>query len=80
MHTSHISSLIHSLNLFPLVPNPRICFNYETASGHPSPLHGSLELDMTPKENPTPCNNPTNPVPNVPADPDSDPSSSDSSF
>ena len=28
---------------------------------------------MTPEVNPTPHNNPTNPVPNVPADPDSDP-------
>ena len=35
---------------------------------------------MTPKVNPTPLNNPPNPIPNVPADPDSDPSSSDSSI
>ena len=33
---------------------------------------------MTPKGNPTPHNNPPNSVLNVPADPDSDPSLSDS--
>ena len=35
---------------------------------------------MTPKGNPTIRNNPPNPAPNVPADPDSDPSLSDSSL
>ena len=33
---------------------------------------------MTPKGNPTPRNNPPNPALNVPADPDADPSLSDS--
>ena len=35
---------------------------------------------MTPKGNPKPRKNPTNMVPSVPADPDSDPSFSDSSL
>ena len=34
---------------------------------------------MKPKGNPKPCNNPPNRVPNLPYDPDSDPSLSDSS-
>ena len=39
-----------------------------------------IEESMTPKVNSKPHNIPLNPVPNVPADPDSDPSFSDSSL
>ena len=40
-------------------------------------MHDSSAESVTPKVNPTPCNDPPNLVPNVPDDPDSDPSLSD---
>ena len=61
-----------------MVPAHRI-FIYVT-SDPPSPSYDSSVESVTPKGNPTPCNNPPNPAPNVLDDPDSDPSSSDSSL
>ena len=53
-------------------------FSYESASAPPSPSRESPAEIMKPKGNPNPCNSPPNPLPNVPADSDSDPISSDS--
>ena len=59
--------MVHSLvHLSPI-------FTYESASDPPSPPHISLSESVTPKGNTKPHNNPPNSVPNVPADPDSDP-------
>ena len=60
------------------VPVPRI-FTYGISSDPQSPPHDSSEEILTPKGNYTSHNNPTNPVPKVPEDLDSDPGSSDSS-
>ena len=49
-------------------------FTYGSAIDPPSSPHDSSEESVTPKETPNPCNNITNPVPNVPAEPNSDPS------
>ena len=51
---------------------------YGTASDPQSPLHDSSAEIVTPKGNYTPLNNQLNPVPNVLANLDSDPSLSDS--
>ena len=56
------------------VPAPQTFFTYGTSSDPTSPSYDSSAEIVTPKVNPVPCNNPTNPVPNVPAYPDSDPS------
>ena len=58
------------------VPAPRIFFTYGTESDPPPLSHDLSEQNITPKGNPIPRNNPTNLVPAVPDDPDSDPSSS----
>ena len=62
-----------------LVPAPQI-FNYGTASDPQSPSYDSSEKSVTPKGNTIPCNNPPNTVPNLPVEPDPDPSLSDSSL
>ena len=74
-HRSHTTSLVHSFHLYPPVPAQQT-FTYST-SDPPSPSHDSSAESVTTKVNLTPHNNPHNPVPNVPADPGSDPSSSD---
>ena len=53
-------------------PNLTYGIAYEPSS----PPHSFLEETVTPDRIPKPHNNPLNPVPNVPAYPDSDPSSS----
>ena len=55
------------------MPSPLI-FTNGAASDPPSPLHDSSEKNVTTEGNPTPRNNPLNPVPNAPDDPDLDPS------
>ena len=77
IHTAHTPSPVHSLYSYHPVLIPRI-FTYGT-SDTPSPSHESSAEIVTPKGNPTPRNNPTNLVQNIPADPDSYPSFSDSS-
>ena len=67
---------VHLVHTPSQVPTPRTFFTHGTSSEPPLPSHESSVESVTPKVNPTPCNNPPNPVPNVPADPDSDPSSS----
>ena len=52
---------------------------YESARDPTLPSHDSSAESVTPKGIPNPCNNPTNPLPYVPDDLDSDPSLSDSS-
>ena len=68
-------SSIHFVHTPYPVPAPLI-FTYRTASDPLSPPHDSSSESMTPKLNPTPRNNPSNPVLNLPADMDSDTSSS----
>ena len=61
-------------------PHHTQIFTYIT-SEPPSPSHNkSSRGSITYTENPLSCNNPPNPVPNLPADPDSDPRSSDYSL
>ena len=55
-------------------------FTYEIACDPTSPLHDSLADSVTPIGNPKPRKNSPNPVPNVPADLDSEPKFSDSLF
>ena len=55
-------------------------FTYKGASDPLSSPHYFLEKSVALKINLKPHNNPPNPLPNVPADPDSDPSFSDSSL
>ena len=74
-----MSWLVHLVHTPFLVPASPI-FNYVTASDPQSPSHDSLAESVTQKVNPTPRNNNHNLVPNVPDDPDSDPSLSDSSL
>ena len=57
-----------------LVPTPRTFFTCATASDVKLIPHDSSSESVIHKGNPTPSNNPPIPVPNVPADPDSDPS------
>ena len=64
--------LVHIPSTF---PSPLI-FTYGTIRNPQSPSHESSSEIVKPKGNPTPRNNPPNLVPNVPADPDSDTSSS----
>ena len=68
-----LTSPVHS----PVPTSP--IFWYWRASDPPSPFHESSAEIVTPKVNHKPCNNPPNPVPNVPYDLDSDPTLSDSS-
>ena len=49
-------------------------FTYASARDPLSPLHESSVESVTHRGNPKSCNNPPNPVPNVPAESDSDPS------
>ena len=66
-------SLVHSrTHVSPIFTNG-------SRSDPPSPLHESSAEIMTPKGSTKPHNKPTNLVPYVPADPDSDPILSDSS-
>ena len=65
--------LVHTPTTLPTSP----IFNYGRESYPLSPSHDSSEESVTPKGNPKPHDNPSNPVPNVLADPDSDPSLSD---
>ena len=58
------------------VPAPRI-ITYGTASHPQSPLHNSSAETVTPRGNPRTRKNLSNSVPDVPAEPDSDPSYSD---
>ena len=55
-------------------------FTYGTVRDSTSPSHDSSAESVIHKVNPTPHNNPPNPVPNVPADTDSDPNFSYSYF
>ena len=55
-------------------------FTYGSASEPPSPPYYSSAESVRPKVNPKPRNNPPNPVTNVPYDPDSHSTFSDSSF
>ena len=66
--------LVHS----PVHSSP--IFNYWNTSNPPSLPHYSSTESVTPKGIPTPHDNPPNPVPYVPADPDSDPGLSYSSM
>ena len=50
---------------------------YGSASDPPSPPHDSSAEIVTPRENTKPRDNPPNPVRNISADPDSDPTLSD---
>ena len=61
------------------VPASQI-FLYGSASDPLSLLHDSSSEIVTPKVIPNQCSNPPNPLPYIPADPDSDPSFSDSSL
>ena len=74
-----LSSPVYLVHTPSPVHSPRI-FTNGTASDTQSPLYDSSGEIVTPKRNPTPHNNPPNPVPNVPDDPDSDPTLSDSSL
>ena len=69
IHTPRANSLVHSLHSYPPVPASPIFTN--GTSEPPSPSHKSSSYWVTPKVNTTPCNNAPNPVPNVPAEPDS---------
>ena len=55
-------------------------FTYGIASDPPSPRHDSLAENVTPKVNHKLREDTSNPLPNVPADPDSDPGLSYSSM
>ena len=70
--------MVHLVHTPPLVPASPI-FTYGIASDPTSPFHDSSAEIVTPKGNPKPHNNTPNEVPNVLAEPDSDPSLSDSS-
>ena len=72
-----MSSPLHLVYIPSPEPAPNI-FTFGKASDPQSPSHESSAEIETPKVNPTPRNNPTNPVPNVPANTDSDPGLSDS--
>ena len=61
------------------VPAPQI-FTYGTASDPQSPSHDSSSETVTPEKNPMRRKIPTNPVSNIPNDPDSDPILSDFSL
>ena len=67
-------SQLHSFLPYPPVLASRT-FTYRTIVP-PSPSHDSSSERVTPKVNPTPRNKPPNPVLNIPADLDSDTSSS----
>ena len=68
-----MSSPVHLLNTPSPVPVSSI-FTYGKASDPLSQSHDSSAYIVTPKENPTPCNNEPITVTNIPADPYSDPS------
>ena len=74
MKLVHTPSPVHSLHFYPPIPAPHHTpiFTYGT-SYPPSPLHDFSAESVTPKVNTTPRKTPTNPVPNIPAEPDSDP-------
>ena len=72
-HRQHIC-YIHLLHFAPQI------FTYGTASDPLSQSHYQSSESNLPKGNPTPFNNPPNPVPDMPAYLDSDPSQSDSSL
>ena len=76
IHISHTPYLVHPLHFYHLVPAAQI-FTYET-SDPPSPSHDSSSESVTPKGNPITRKDPPNPVPNVPSDPESNTSLSDS--
>ena len=78
IHTDYTPSPVHSFNSYPSVTTPRTFT--DGTSDPPSPSHDSSAETVTPKGNPTPRKNPPNPVTNVPADPDSYPGSSYSSW
>ena len=75
-------SLVHTSSpIYPYYPIPapyHISIFTHVSIEPPPPLHdtSSSPASVAPKDDPTPRNNPPNPVPNVPADPDSDPISS----
>ena len=73
-----IESLLALLVHFPV--HTSTIFIYGIASDPLSPSHESSSENLTHKGNPKPCNNPTDPLPYIPDDPDSDPSLSDSSL
>ena len=70
---------VHLVHTPYLVPAPRI-FTYGTAIEPQSPSYDSSEKSVTPKGNPTPRNNPPNPVTNIPYEPYSEPILSDYSL
>ena len=74
-----MSPPVHLVHTHYPVPASPI-FTYGTTSDHRSPSHDSSAESVTPKGNPTSYNKPPNPVRKVIADPDSDPSSLDSSL
>ena len=68
-----LSLLVQLLHIPSLVPATQI-FTYGTASEPQLPSNDLSAEIVTHQVNPTPHNNPINPVPNVTADPDSGPS------
>ena len=72
-------SPVHLVHTPPHVPYSSILL-YERESDPPSPSHLSSPESVKLKVNPMLRNNPPNPVPKIPADPDQDPSLSDSSL
>ena len=78
IYTSYTPPPVHLLHPYSLVP-PSKTFNYGTSDA-PSPSHDSSSETVTPEKNPMRRKIPTNPVSNIPNDPDSDPILSDFSL
>ena len=80
MYNRNILSLsVHLVHTPSPVPAPQM-FTYGKSSEPQSQSHEALAESITPKLKPTSRNNPSNLIPNVPDDPDSYPSSSESSL
>ena len=80
MSSIHTLSPVYTYSPVP-APHHTLIFTHDSSDRkRQSDDLPSSPASVTPKGNPTPCNNSPSPVPNVPSDPDSSTSSSDYSL